>query len=405
MEQQIHPQAPLSPARRGMAELSLAVGGLALGIGEFAPMTTLPDIAQGMGASLPATGHMISAYALGVVVGAPLITILCAKVPRRAMLIGLMLALALANVVSSVACNLPTLLIARFLSGFPHGAYFGIAALVAASLTTAERRGRAVARVMLGLTVANVFGVPITTALSNLVGWRASFALIACLAASTTIGCALFVPRSPGGSATLRGELSVFGRLQVWLTLAVVGVGFGGLFALYTYITPTLTQITGLSQSALPFYFGLLGVGMTVGSLVGGWLADKSPTKTILGVLAWNATVLPLFSLSAHHPVTAAINLLAMGAGIAVVPAIQTRLMDVAGDAQTIAASLLHAAFNVANAIGAWAGGVVVSAGLGLEANGFVGTFLAAGGAIMLGIAVAQQQTPHCNVATESATS
>ncbi|MEX4005057.1 MFS transporter [Paraburkholderia sp. EG285A] len=356
-------------------------------------MTTLPGIAHGMDSSLPATGHIISAYALGVVFGAPLITVFCAKAPRRAMLIGLMLAVAIANVFSSAAANLPTLLVARFLCGLPHGAYFGIAALVAASMTTPDRRGRAVSRVMLGLTVANVVGVPVTTAISDYLGWRSSFMLIGGLAVFAAIGCALYVPQSPPGSATPKSEIAVFRRLQVWLTLSVVAIGFGGLFALYTYITPTLTEITGLSPSVLPFYLSLLGVGMTCGSLIGGRLADKSPNWTILGVLAWNALVLPMFAVSAHNPAAAALNLLAMGAGIAVVPAVQTRLMDVAGDAQTVSASLLHAAFNVANAIGAWCGGVVVSAGMGLGATGFVGTVLGFGGAIALGIAVIHQRT------------
>lgn len=248
---------------------------------------------------------------------------------------------------------------------------------------------------MLGLTVANVVGVPLTTLLSHTLGWEASFFLVAGTALIGACGCYLCVPHSPIHSGSRYGELSVLGRLQVWLTIAVVAIGFGGLFALYTYITPTLTQVTRLPFTALPFYFSLLGIGMTVGSLAGGWLADKSTVGTIFAALGWNAVVLPLFALTSHHPLAAALNLFAMGAGIAVVPAVQTRLMDVAGDAQTIAAALLHAAFNVANALGAWAGGFAIEAGLRMEETGLVGIFFGLAGAATLLASIYIGRSPH----------
>jgi len=380
------------PYGDGPAELALAIGGLAIGTGEFASMAILPVIAHGLGTPLPTTGHIISAYALGVVIGAPLITIFFAKVPRRAMLIALMLMFALGNLASALAPNYPTLLVARFVSGIPHGAYFGVAALVAASLVPPDRRARAVGRVMLGLTVANIFGVPLATWLGQWLGWRADFVLVGSLGILTMIGVRVFLPPIHAGGATPMRELGVFRRLQVWLTLAVVAVGFGGLFAVYTYVTPTLLHVTGVAPWLVPLLLGALGVGMTAGSLLGGWLADKSRVWTIFGMLIWNATALAAFAYSSANVWTATLNLFAMGLGIAVVPAVQTRLMDVAGNAQTVAAALNHSAFNIANALGAWAGGVVVAMGFGLAATGWVGALLALGGIVLLGVSVATER-------------
>ena len=382
----------IAPYGPGPAELALAVGGLAIGTGEFASMTILPVIANGLGTSLPTMGHIISAYALGVVIGAPLITIFFAKIPRRAMLIGLMLMFAFGNLLSALAPNYSLLLIARFISGVPHGAYFGVAALTAASLVPPDRRARAVGRVMLGLTIANIFGVPLATWLGQWLGWRADFLLVGTLGILTMIGVRIFLPPIHAGGATPRRELGVFRRVQVWLTLSVIAVGFGGLFAVYTYITPTLLNVTHVAPWRVPLLLGALGVGMTAGSLIGGVLADKSRLWTIFGMLIWNAAALAAFAYSSANEWTATLNLFAMGLGIAVVPAVQTRLMDVAGDAQTVAAALNHSAFNIANALGAWAGGVVVAMGFGLEATGWSGALLACGGIVLLGVSVAVER-------------
>jgi MFS transporter, DHA1 family, inner membrane transport protein len=341
---------------------------------------------------LPTMGHVISAYALGVVIGAPLITIFFAKVPRRAMLVGLMVMFAIGNLLSACATSYPLLLAARFISGIPHGAYFGVAALTAASLVPPERRARAVGRVMLGLTIANIFGVPLATWLGQWLGWRADFVLVGALAVLTMLGVRIFLPPIHAGNATPMRELGVFRRVQVWLTLAVVAVGFGGLFAVYTYITPTLLNVTHVAPWRIPLMLGALGVGMTAGSLIGGELADKSRIWTIFGTLVWNAAVLAAFAYTSANEWAAALNLFAMGLGIAVVPAVQTRLMDVAGDAQTVAAALNHSAFNIANALGAWAAGVVVAMGYGLEATGWTGALLACGGIVLLGVSVAVER-------------
>ncbi len=382
--------APISaPYGAGLADLALAVGGLAIGTGEFASMSIMPVVANDLGTTLPEMGHMISAYALGVVVGAPLITIFLARMPRRLMLVGLMLMYVAGNLFSAFAPNYGMLVLARFIAGIPHGAYFGVAALVAAALAAPERRAQAVARVMLGLTVANIVGVPLATWLGQGIGWRAAFMAVAAIGLLTMLLVRIFVPRIAAGNASPRRELGVFKRLQVWLTLLMVAIGFGGMFAVYTYVTPTLLEITHVSPWMVSLLLAVIGIGMTIGNLVGGWLADRSRVWTIFGVLVWNALALAAFTYTSANVWAAALNLFAIGAGIAIGPAVQTRLMDVAGDAQTVAAALNHSAFNIANALGAWAGGMAIAMGLGLRSTGWVGAALALGGVVVLGVSVA----------------
>ena len=368
-----------APYGTALAELALAVGGFALGTGEFASMGLLPSAAHDVRVSIPTAGHMISAYALGVVVGAPLITVLMARAPRRAMLIGLMVVFALANVATALAPTFAPLVAARFLAGLPHGAYFGIAALVAAGLASKGGRAQAVGRVMLGLSVANVVGVPFATWLGQDLGWRAAFFAVGALGLLTAALVTVFVPAIPvdSGASPMR-ELGGFKQVQVWLTLAVAAVGFGGLFAVYSYITPTLVHVTGVKLSTVPLFLSVIGLGMITGSLVGGWLADRVLMASILGGLLWSAAVLALFTLASAHPWSAAAVLFLIGGGIAVVPALQTRLMDTAKDAQTLAAALNHSALNLANALGAWFGGLSIAAGFGWSSTGWIGAVLAA---------------------------
>ncbi|GGY57340.1 MFS transporter [Pseudoduganella albidiflava] len=381
-----------APRGAGMAELALAIGGLAIGTGEFASMSILPLVAQDLGTTLPDMGHMISAYALGVVVGAPLITIFMARMPRRMMLMCLMLMYAVGNILGALAPTPGLLILARFVAGIPHGAYFGVAALVAAALVTPDKRAQAVGRVMLGLTVANIFGVPLATWLGQAMGWRSAFAIVGALALLTVAMVSVFLPFIAAGNASIRGELGVFRRLQVWLTLLMVAIGFGGMFAMYTYVTPTLQQITHASPLEISVLLGLIGVGMTVGSLAGGWLADRNQTATIFGVLVWEALVLAAFAYTSANLWLTGLNLFLIGTGIAVVPAVQTRLMDVAGDAQTVAAALNHSAFNIANALGAWAGGMTIAAGYGLQSTALVGAILPLGGIAVLAISLAVER-------------
>lgn len=377
-----------APFGAGYADLALAIGGLAIGTGEFASMSILPVVADDLGTTLPQMSHMISAYALGVVVGAPLITIFLARMPRRLMLVCLMMMFAVGNLLSAIAPSYGMLIVARFVAGIPHGAFFGVAALVAAAMAEPDRRGQAVARVLMGLTVANIFGVPLATYIGQTLGWRAAFLLVAALGLLTMLMMRIFVPKVPAGNASPRRELGVFRRLQVWLTLLMVAVGFGGMFAVYTFITPTLLEVTKVTPLVVSLLLAVIGIGMTVGNMIGGWLADRSRLWTIFGVLVWNVAALTAFSFTTTNVWLTAINLFAIGAGIAVAPAVQTRLMDVAGDAQTVAAALNHSAFNIANALGAWAGGIAIAMGMGLHSTGWVGALLACGGIVVLGISV-----------------
>jgi DHA1 family inner membrane transport protein len=392
-----------APRGAGMAELALAIGGLAIGTGEFASMSILPLVAQDLGTTLPDMGHMISAYALGVVIGAPLITIFMARMPRRMMLMLLMLMYAVGPKLGALAPPPGLLILARFVAGIPHGAYFGVAALVAAALVTPDRRAQAVGRVMLGLTVANIFGVPLATWLGQVMGWRSAFAIVGALALLTVAMVFVFLPFIAAGNSSIRGELGVFRRLQVWLTLLMVAIGFGGMFAMYTYVTPTLQQLTHASPLEISVLLGMIGVGMTVGSLAGGWFADRNQTATIFGVLIWESLVLAAFAWTSSNLWLAGLNLFLIGTGIAVVPAVQTRLMDVAGDAQTVAAALNHSAFNIANALGAWAGGLTIAAGYGLQSTALVGALLPLGGIVVLGISRAVDRRDGARAAVPAA--
>ena len=267
-----------------LAVLALALGGFAIGTAEFVTMGLLREIATGVDASIPATGHVISAYAVGVVVGAPVLAVYGAKLPRRGLLVGLMAAYALFNAASALAPGYRTLLLARFLDGLPHGAYFGVASLVAARMAAPGRKGRAVALVMLGLSVANVIGVPAATWLGQHLGWRSAFWAVAVLAVLTVAMVLMFVPSVPGDrDATGRRELAAFAKPQVWLTLVAGAVGFGGMFAVYTYIAPIITEVGGLGDSAVPVFLLVFGLGMVAGTWVAGELADWSIFRSLLG--------------------------------------------------------------------------------------------------------------------------
>ncbi|MGW5075737.1 MFS transporter [Rhodococcus sp. NPDC004095] len=370
--------------------LALALGGFGIGTTEFVAMGLLPEMSGGLGVSEPTAGHVISAYALGVVVGAPTIAALTARVPRRVLLIALMVAFTVGNAASVFAPDYATLMVARFVAGLPHGAYFGVAALVAAHLAEPGRRAKAVATVMLGLSVANVVGVPVAAWLGQHLGWRAAFALVAVIGVVTVVSLMLWIPRLDAMPTTNPiTELGALTRVQVWMTLIMGMVGFGGMFAVYTYISTTLTDVSGLSRSLVPLALMLYGLGMVVGNLVGGHLADRALIPGLAAMMAALAVILAGFVAAVHNPVTALVFVFLIGlAGAAMVPALQTRLMDVAADAQTLAAALNHAALNVANAFGAWIGGVVIAAGFGYTAPAVVASGLALAGLVVLGVAV-----------------
>jgi DHA1 family inner membrane transport protein len=369
------------------------LGGFAIGTTEFVAMGLLPQIAGGVHISIPTAGHVVSAYALGVVVGAPVLAGLGARFPRRTLLVALMVAFAAGNVLSAVAPSYPLLVGARFLAGLPHGAYFGVASLVAADLAGPERKARAISRVLLGLSVANVVGVPAATWLGQTLGWRTAFAASAVLAAATAISVLRVVPWSPADhDATLRRELTALRRPQVWLAIATGAIGGGGMFAVYSYISPILTDRTGLALSAVPAVLAVWGLGMVVGNLVGGRLMDWRPIPVMLGTFVLMASIFALFALTSGRPVTAIPTVFLLGMSLILPTGLQIRLMDVAGDAQALGAALNHSAFNMANALGAWLGGLVLAAGWGLTAPMWVGVGLSLSGMAVFALSLALER-------------
>ncbi len=360
-----------------LVQLALACGGFGIGTGEFAIMGLLPNVAKTFSVTTPQAGYVISAYALGVVVGAPVIAVLAAKMARRTLLLTLMLILAAGNISSAMAPTFETFTLLRFISGLPHGAYFGVAALVAASMVPVHRRARAVGRVMLGLTVATLLGTPLTTFFGQSLDWQVAFFSVGVLGLLTAALIWFYVPKDQvSEEAGFLRELGAFRRPQVWLTLGIAAVGYGGMFAMFSYIASTTTAVAMLPESAVPIMLVLFGVGMNAGNFIGSWLADKSLLGTIGGSLVYNIVVLTTFSLTAANPYMLGLCVFLVGCGFAAGPALQTRLMDVAADAQTLAAASHHSAFNIANAIGAWLGGLVIAWGYGFAATGYVGAAL-----------------------------
>ncbi|WP_410812141.1 MFS transporter [Micromonospora sp. 067-2] len=376
-------------ARRpaGAALFALAIGGFGIGTTEFATMGLLPQMADELHVGIPVMGHAITAYALGVVVGAPVIAALAARVPRRGLLLVLMLAFVGGNALTALAPGIWTLVGARFLTGLPHGAYFGIASVVAAGLVPADRKGRAVGRVMVGLTVANIIGVPFVTLAGQVFGWRVSYALVAGIGVVTILAVRRLVPPvAAADGASIGRELGAFRRVHVWIALLTGTVGFGGMFAVYSYVAPTLTDVAGLPIGAVPWVLAVFGLGMTVGALLGGRLADRSALGTLIGSLVAMTAVLALYALTASSPIAAVLLIFAIGLVCQVLGAgLTIRLMEASPDAPALAASSNHSALNLANAIGAWLGGVVITGGYGYLATAWVGVVLSIAGLLFVG--------------------
>ncbi|MEA3118602.1 MAG: transporter, family, inner rane transport protein [Paraburkholderia sp.] len=367
--------------KAGLVLFALAVGGFAIGTTEFATMSLLPLFAKGLGIDAPTAGHAISAYALGVVVGAPALAVIGARLDRRTLLILLMAMFVLGNGLSALAPNYEWLLIFRFLSGLPHGAYFGIASLVATSLVPENRRTVAVGRMFLGLTFATIVGVPVSNWLGHAVGWRWSFAFAASIGVLTMSCVRVWAPSVPAGAgASPLRELGALGRLQVWLTLGIGAIGFGGLFAVYTYLADILASVTHVSIAMTALILSVFGVGLTIGNIVVPMFADRALMRTAGILLVWSFVTLVAFPFAAHNVWAVAIDVFLIGVGGALATVLQTRLMDVAEDAQGLAAALNHSAFNTANALGPFLGGLAIAGGFGWTSPGWVGALLALGG-------------------------
>lgn len=378
---------------RGQVRLvlfALAMGGFAIGTTEFAAMSLLPYFAATFGITEPMAGHAISSYALGVVVGAPVIAVLAAKWPRRKLLLALMACFAVFNVMTALSPNYGTMVVFRFLSGLPHGAYFGVAMLVAASLVPPNARTQAASRVLIGLTIATIIGVPVATWMGQALGWRVGFGVVGVLALLTMLLVWIFVPRDrPLEGASMMRELGALKRPQVWLTLGIGAIGFGGMFAVYSYLAATLVDVTHVEPGVVPIVLMFFGLGMTIGTFVAAWLADRALMATAGGLLVWSAFWLTVFPFATGNIYAVTFVVFMIGCGGALGIPLQTRLMDVADDAQTLAASLNHSAFNTANAIGPWLGGLAISHGYGWSSTGWVGAALAVGGMVFWVLSVA----------------
>ena len=383
-----NPATATAPTARRvqLAILALALGGFGIGVTEFAAMGLLRLIADDFGLTEPQAGQVITAYALGVVVGAPLLTVWTSRWRRRTLLLVLMALFTVGNAAAAFSPTAEILVAARFVAGIPHGAYFGVASLVAASLAGPGRQARAVSMVLLGLSVATVIGVPAATWLGEAVGWQSAFLAVGVIGALTVAAILVVVPEPPRGTPVrAREELAALAKPQILATLAVGCVGFGGMFAVYTYIQWTMVDVAGIDRSWMPAVLAVYGLGMVAGNLLGGVVADRDLDRGLVAIASVMTVVLALFAVAAHHPVTALVGLFLVGTtGSALVPGLQTRLMKYAGRGQTLAAALNHSALNAANALGAWLGGVVIAFGFGYTSPALAGAALAAAGLVIL---------------------
>ncbi|MCD2181031.1 MFS transporter [Rhizobium sp. GN54] len=383
-------QVRVSPLTVALIVFALAVGSFGIGTGEFAIMGLLPDVATTFGVSNAQAGYVISAYALGVVVGAPVLAVIGARFRRRDLLLAFMAVFAIGNIASALAPTFESFIAMRFLTGLPHGAYFGVAALVAASMVPANKRTQAVGKVMLGLTLATLIGTPLAAFFGQMLDWQFLFAAVGFTGALTAVLIAVFLPRdkAPVGINAFT-ELEALKRKQVWLTLGIAATGFCGMFAVFTYISPIVTEVARLDLSMVPVIMAVFGSGMIVGNIFGAKLADLSLMRTIGWSLTVYFFVLVTLSLTAHIPAMLFACCFLIGCSFVVGPALQTRLMDVAGNAQTLAAALNHSAFNVANALGALFGGIAIDLGYGYGSMGFVGAIMAVCGMLVFATSVA----------------
>lgn len=387
-----------SPRKVMLIIFSLAMGGFGIGTGEFAIMGLMPNVALDFGVTEPQVGHLISAYALGVVVGAPVLAIFGAQLFRKHLLIALMAFYAVGNFASAMAGSYETLMISRFIAGLPHGAYFGVAALVAASLVPLNQRAKAVSYIMMGLALALLFGNPLATLMGQHLEWRYAFGFVAGVAALTTVLVFFILPlnRDEVRHSSL-SELRAFNRPQIWYPLAIGSVGFAGMFCVFSYLAPTLLNVTQVDPIWIPVALFVFGLGGFVGNILGGWLFDRFQFRSVGLILLWAAVMLALFPLATGAIWSILIACFLIALMVAMGPALQTHLMDVAHGAQTLAAASHHAAFNLANAIGPWLGGMAISAGMGWQVTGYVGAATAVAGLVVFLMAQKQlSNKPTC---------
>ncbi|MFJ9563497.1 MFS transporter [Streptomyces fuscichromogenes] len=377
-----------------LALLALAIGAFGIGTTEFGIMGLLPEVAGDFGVSIPTAGLLVTGYALGVVIGAPLMTVLGTKVPRKRMLMLLMGFFIAGNLLTAVAPVFAVMLIGRVVASLAHGAFFGIGSVVAAELVAPSKKAGAIALMFTGLTVANVIGVPLGTLVGQHLGWRVTFGIVAGLGVVGLAGIAKLVPELPKPQGVrLRHELAAFKNTQVLLAMAMTVLGFGGVFAAITYIAPMMTQVTGFADGSVTWLLVLFGLGMVVGNLVGGRFADRALMPMLYVSLGALAVVLALFTLTAHSKIAAAVTVALIGAlGFATVPPLQKRVLDQAHGAPTLASAVNIGAFNLGNALSAWLGGIVIAAGFGYTSPNWVGAALAAAALVLAFLSAALER-------------
>ncbi|WP_045304296.1 MFS transporter [Saccharothrix sp. ST-888] len=364
-----------------IALLALAIGAFGIGTTEFVIVGLLPNVAGDLGVSIPTAGLLVSGYALSVVVGAPLMTAAGSRLPRKTMLVALMCVFIAGNLLCAVAENYTLLMVGRVVAALCHGAFFGIGSVVASDLVPPNRRASAIALMFTGLTVANVLGVPLGTALGQHLGWRSTFWAVTALGVLGVLGVTALVPGQPAPTTDIRRELGVFRRPQVWLALAMTTFGFGGVFASFTYVAPMMAEVTGFQPGTVTWLLVLFGAGLCVGNVLGGRAADHRLMPSLYVILSVLAVVLVAFTFTAHWKLPAVITIALFGiAGFATVPPLQMRVMTKADGAPAMASAANIGAFNLGNALGAWLGGLAIDGGLGYTAPNLVGAALAAAG-------------------------
>ncbi|MBT2226449.1 MFS transporter [Nonomuraea sp. NEAU-A123] len=368
-----------------LALLALAIGAFGIGTTEFVIMGLLPQVAGDLGVSVPTAGLLVTGYALGVMIGAPIMTVLGTRISRRNMLMLLMGLFIVGNVISAVAPVFAVMLVGRVVASLAHGAFFGIGSVVAAELVAPEKKAGAISMMFTGLTVANVVGVPLGTFVGQSAGWRVTFLIVAGLGVVGLAGVAKLVPNLPKPEGVhLRHEVAALINPQVLLAMAMTVLGFGGVFAAITYIAPMMTEVSGYADSSVPWLMVLFGLGMVVGNLIGGRFADRRLMAMLFTALGGLAVVLALFTVGAPNKAVAAVAVFLIGAlGFATVPPLQKRVLDYAHGAPTLASAVNIGAFNLGNALSAWLGGIVISAGYGYTAPNAVGAVLAAAALVL----------------------
>lgn len=359
--------------------IPLAIGGLGIGTTEFTIMGLLPDVAKSLHITIPEAGHLISAYAFGVVVGAPLLIGYSVKHPPKKVLIALMIIFTLFNALSAIAPDYGTMMVIRFLSGLPHGAFFGVGTVVATRMAAKGKEAFNISLMFTGLTIANLAMVPLVTYIGHEFHWRWYFAIVAVIGLFTLLFLKLWLPAMDANQDThFKKEIKFLQRKQTWFVLAITAIGFGGLFTWFSYITPLMTVVSGISQSNMAYVMILAGAGMVVGNLVGGYLSDRlSPEKTCIILLALMMTaLLGVFLFSKYQNLSLVLTFICGTLSMSVAPPINIMMMKAAPNSEMMAAAFMQAAFNIANAMGAFLGGIPLDQGFSYNYASLVGVFM-----------------------------